>query len=380
MAFHNSSSHHQYYKSEDSLRKPLMVALEGGEPIEIFLKSANEETLPEITYSIMPVLEEIESHPPEKYSEKHLAEIRELLAKQAEKIRVVTYNILFDLFDHKLKDPIHSWAARLLKVVQSIENMQPDILSLQETYPNQIEDLQKFLGDRYSYFVGAGATGEVNAVFYNKERLEIDLENYGDGLANATLAMPLNPNDEKWLAKVPNLLPPEIEPGRQLTLVHFHDRSTGKKFAVVNTHLTFFRLNAREDQAHFIAEIVQKLHALNKPVIVTGDLNTFSNAPDREFSFFDGTRVCQIFERVMKDTRNAALLGRLGPAATGLRSFVDRDGQGPFGMMDENPDVILDHIYVSPEVSVIINATETALVDGHFPSDHLPVIADIVLP
>ena len=379
MGFHNSPSHHQYYKSEDSLRKPITVALEEG-PLEIALEeNFNEEPFPEITYSIMPVLEQIESHPPEKYSEKHLAEIRELLARQAEKIRVVTYNILFDLFDHKLKDPIYSWASRLPKVVQSVENMQPDILCLQETYLNQIEDLQKFLGDRYNYFVGAGATGEVNAVFYNKERFEIDLENYGDELTNATLAMPLNPKDEKQLAKIPNLLPPETEPGRQLTLVHFLDRITGKKFAVVNTHLTYFRLNAREDQAHFIAEIVQKLHALNTPVIFTGDLNTFSNVSEREFSFLDGTRVCQIFERVLKDTRNVALLGRLGPAATGLRAFTDRDGQGPFGM-DENPDVILDHIFVSPEVLVIINATETALVEGHFPSDHLPVIADIVLP
>jgi endonuclease/exonuclease/phosphatase family metal-dependent hydrolase len=51
----------------------------------------------------------------------------------------------------------------------------------------------------------------------------------------------------------------------------------------------------------------------------------------------------------------------------------------PF-QMTESPEVILDHIYVSPAVSVIINAIEPSLVDGRFPSDHMPVIADILLP
>ncbi len=378
MAFSDVSSQHHYIKSED-LHKPITIVLEEGEPIVIGLEEAShQEILPEITYSVMPVLEKIESHPPEKYSENHLSEIHELLAKQAEKIRVVTYNILLDLFDHKLEDQTHSWAARLPKVVQSINNMRPDVLCLQESYPNQIEDLQTSLGDDYSYFVGAGATGEVNAIFYNRERFEIDWESYGADLANATLEMPLNPKDEQLIPRN-KILPPEIEPGRQLTLAHFRDKLTGKTFAVINTHLTFYRHNSREVQAQYIAGLVQKMQALKIPVIFAGDLNTFSNHPDREFPFFDGTRVCQIFQRMMKDTRDAALLGHIGPSSTGLRTFIGRDGKGPFEI-GENPDVILDHIYVSPDVPVIIHATERALVDGRFPSDHMPVIADIVLP
>jgi len=369
MAINSVSTQQHYFISENLHKSPAL-----------FEEMLTVEIPHEVTDSVIEDLEKIENHPVEKYySENQLVEINGLLTKLAEKIRIVTYNILFDLFDDQLKDQTTSWVSRLPRVVESVNHMRPDVLCLQETYPNQIEDLQKSLGDRYDHFVGAGATGEVNAIFYNKERFEIDFDSSSEGLANATLLMPLNPKDEARVAKVPHLLPPELEPGRQLTLAHFTDRLTGKKFTVINAHLTFYRINSREDQAQFIAGIVEKLHAQKIPVVFTGDLNTFPNQPDRKFPFVDGTRVCQVFQRVMKETKDAALLGHLGPNSTGFQNFITRDGKGPW-MLGENPDVVLDHIYVSPEVPVIIHATETAMVDGHFPSDHLPVVADIILP
>jgi endonuclease/exonuclease/phosphatase family metal-dependent hydrolase len=252
--------------------------------------------------------------------------------------------------------------------------MHPDILCVQETYPSQLEDLQKSLGDSYLHFVGNSRTGELNAIFYNKERFELDLK-----YSSASLEMPISPKDDAFVATITDFLPPDLEPGKQLTLVHIYDKLTGKQFVVMNTHLTFYRVNSREAQAYFIADLVQKLHTLNKTVILTGDFNTIPNRPDKtDYHFYDGGYICQIFKTVLKDTKDAALLGHVGPLASSIRDFLYR-GNKPLNDT-ENPEVILDHIYVSPTVSVLINGIEPCLVDDRFPSDHMPVIADILLP
>lgn len=335
-----------------------------------------------ITHSIVPLLKEIEDTPPEKYSEEHSLKINHLLAQKAQKIRVVTYNLLFNLFDVQLKDSTYSWTNRLPHIVQTIGNIKPDILCVQETYPNQLQELQKSLGDSFLHFVGSSKAGELNAIFYNKERFELDLNDYqdcGTNLSSTSFEVPISPKDDALVATIPDFLPPDLEPGKQLTLVHLHDKLTGKQFVVMNTHLTFYRINSREAQAYFIADLVQRLHTLDKVVILAGDFNTFPNRPDKPgFRFYDGSYICQIFQTVLNDTKEVALLGHVGPLASSIRDFLHR-GNKPF-YDTESPEVILDHIYVSPTVPVIINAIEPSLVDGRFPSDHMPVIADILLP
>ena len=38
---------------------------------------------------------------------------------------------------------------------------------------------------------------------------------------------------------------------------------------------------------------------------------------------------------------------------------------------------ILDHIFVSERIDVFTHGIDTAKVNGEFPSDHFPVIADV---
>lgn len=334
----------------------------------------------QITYSVVPLLQQIEDCPSEKYPASYVEKIKELLDQKAQKIRVVSYNVLFDLFDDKLKDMTYSWAHRLPSVVRSIENMQPDILCVQEAYPNQIQDLQKSLGNTFNHFVGESTTGELNAIFYNKKRFILDLSSYNaSGLSSRSLIMPVNVKDDTIVKKTPNFLPLELEPGRQLTLAHFQDKLTKKSFVVMNTHLTFHRINSREDQAYFIKGLVEKLHSLNKPVILAGDFNTFPNHPDDSgLPFYDGTYICQIFQTVLKESKDAAWLGHVGPLASCIKDFLYHEHK-PF-LTTETPGVILDHIYVSPTVSVMIHAIEPSLIDNRFPSDHMPIISDILLP
>src|ERR1700686_4858768 len=87
------------------------------------LFSTNISTDSSITYSTVSILENLENAPPKKYSERHVLKINEVLEKKAQKIRIVTYNILFDLFDHQLEDKTYSWPERLPHIIQSIKNM-----------------------------------------------------------------------------------------------------------------------------------------------------------------------------------------------------------------------------------------------------------------
>ena len=335
-----------------------------------------------LTDSVIPTLEAIETNPSKKYSDNYYAEITQVLAKSSQKLRVVTYNVLFDLFDDQLEENTHSWPKRLPRIIQSIETMKPDILCVQEPYPTQLKDLQNQLERTFDCFIGTSTTGELNAIFYNKERFELDSEPYSDGplnLSSASISLPVNPKGEAIVDQIQNYLPPELEPCKQLTMVHLRDKRTKKCFVVLNTHMTSYRINSREDQAHFIVNLIKKLHALNKLVIFTGDLNTFPNRPDvARFRNYDGNHIQQIFETVLRNTQHAALLGHIGPLSTFTKDFLKLNSK-PFEGTG-TPGIILDHIYVSPEITVLIHATEPSKVNGQFPSDHMPVIADILLP
>ena len=43
------------------------------------------------------------------------------------------------------------------------------------------------------------------------------------------------------------------------------------------------------------------------------------------------------------------------------------------------PGIILDHIYVTDDISALAVATDPATIDGEFPSDHMPVLADLII-
>lgn len=328
----------------------------------------------EITHSIMPILEKTENEPLTKFSDHYIKTTHAALARQSEKIRVVTYNVLFDIFDDQLKDKNYAWSQRSVRVVAAINHLSPDILCVQETYSTQLQDLRNALSNRYECFIGSQTTGELNAIFYDKNRFEIIETSF-----TQSIKMPLNSKDEAIVSKIPGFLCAELEPGKQMTMTLLRDLVTQKVFVVMNTHLTYHRVNSREDQAIFISELVEEAHGQHLPVILTGDFNTFPNRPDKpEFHFYDGDYICSIFNRNLKDTADNAVLGHIGPLCTSIRDFLSRQNK-PFNI-SENPGVLPDHIFVSPGILVIIQGIEPCMVDSYFPSDHLPVIADLILP
>lgn len=302
-----------------------------------------------IENSIIPLMEtfeSVENLSKQKYPEKQFEKITCALTHKSDVLRVATYNMLFNLYDQNLA-PENRWSERLPRIVALIEDMNPDILGSQELQPDQVQQLLPFLEDRYDFFSVDSHSGEQNGIFYKKERFCVLQQS----------VVPMEPTDSL------------------LTVVKLKDLRTGKDVAVCNAHFAFFNVEARRAQAKFVAQKVEKL-AAKMAVIFMGDLNTFPNRPDTGFPAFDGEYIDSILtEQTLQDSINAAVVGHLGPIAT----FTNVDASPVPFQGTGTPGVFLDHIYVSKDVLVLIHAVQPATVDGHFPSDHMPVVIDCVV-
>jgi len=77
----------------------------------------------------------------------------------------------------------------------------------------------------------------------------------------------------------------------------------------------------------------------------------------------------------LKNAESCSLVGHFGPISTFTNSST---GTTPF-QGTGTPGVVLDYIYASDKVIILTHATEPGTVDGHFPSDHMPVIVDFII-
>jgi endonuclease/exonuclease/phosphatase family metal-dependent hydrolase len=279
----------------------------------------------------------------EKYAPGQRLEIIDALEHAEEKIRVMSYNMLVNDWDDQM-DLVNQWPNRLPRIVAVIQEMQPDVIGVQELNQGQLDQLMEKLGNAYVFCFDGGKQEELDGVLVRQERFKVI-------------------NVKSW----------EEE---DLTLVQLKDLKTGKKWSVFNTHLSFSKVAKREKQVEFITQKMQELSE-EMPVILTGDLNTFPNRVELErLPFYDGDYIHSLFaKKEFSDARAVSLLGHFGPLST-----FTNEGEDPTPFKGTGtPGIFLDHIYVSKGVAVLAHAVQPATVDGFFPSDHLPVMIDLIL-
>lgn len=304
-----------------------------------------------IENSIVPAiknLEAIENLPTHKYSRHQLKEISSALEHKDECVRCISFNMLANDNDNE-REECNRWPQRLPRIVEMLKEMEPDLIGAQELCQVQLDDLLAQIGTRYAFFGEPRSDGELNGVFYRKERF---------GLIKAVV----------WCID-------SGLSGNQVTMLQLKDRFTGRFFAIFNTHLSF-NLRKRDEEVHFIIDKIASV-ARHMPVLLTGDFNTFPNRPDLDcLPFHDGEYIHRLLtKRILKDSSEVSLLGHLGPIATFTNAPKDKvpfQGSG-------TPGVVLDHIYVSKEIIVLVHAVQAGTVNGYFPSDHMPVIMDFLI-
>jgi len=166
-----------------------------------------------------------------------------------------------------------------------------------------------------------------------------------------------------WLSETPE------EPGsrgwdgnhpRVATLAHLDDETTDRPLVHVNTHLDNRGEAARREGAALVAERVQALADDTTPV-VTGDLNCLAGDPRTHGS------TAWIW----------ATAAGWNPPPRPRPSVTARRPRGTdFHELD--PGRKIDHVFVPTDCSVTGYAALTDRDETRYPSDHLPVVADVV--
>jgi endonuclease/exonuclease/phosphatase family metal-dependent hydrolase len=253
-------------------------------------------------------------------------------------LNVASYNLRYDTPSDDLTD---AWSYRKEAVKNLIRQHDFDIVGTQEGLAHQLRDIGELQG--YAY-VGAGrddgkSAGEHSAIVYKKDKFALlDSGNF-------------------WLSETPD------KPGkgwdatccnRICSWAKFREKSSGKTFYFFNVHFDHEGQVARVESGKLM---VQKMHeiAQAEPIICTGD---FNSTPETE-------QVKQL-STFLRDARQQSEVPPAGPEETFNTRFAD-----PLQYR-------IDYIFVSQHFKVNRYATLTDTRDGgHYPSDHLPVEADL---
>jgi endonuclease/exonuclease/phosphatase family metal-dependent hydrolase len=258
--------------------------------------------------------------------------------------RVMSYNIRYDT----VSDGHNQWSLRKDNVVNLIRLRVPDLFGLQEALPRQIADLNAALPAYRYYGVGDrdGKTrGEFAPIFYRADRF--DLLDSGTFWLSKT---PTKPGSEGWDAAATRIC----------SWVKLRDRRTYQTFYHFNTHFDSKGRTARLESARLILTQTKVIAGFSTPTILTGDFNA-SPSSDAYHTFITNTQ--------FKDSKNLSQKSHCGPDST-FSTFVVGNQMGKS----------IDHIFVtSQDFKILQHGTLTDSNNGFYPSDHLPVLAEITL-
>ncbi|WIG56616.1 MAG: hypothetical protein OJF61_002404 [Rhodanobacteraceae bacterium] len=258
--------------------------------------------------------------------------------RAADTLRVMTFNVRYPAPN----DGPERWESRRDLFVRTIREQHPDVLGTQELYKEQGDYVVAQLPG-YKWF-GMGRKGndgdEHMGVFYRTDELRVlDSGNF-------------------WLSDTPDV-PGSISWGtlfpRMVTWARFQRRDDGRTFVMFDTHLPYREQDdaAREKGAAVILARIAKLPP-DEPFVLTGDFNT---TPDSK-----------VHAMLTQHLQDAWLVAphRSGPDKT----FHDFTG---------NPSERIDWILVRG-FRVKDARTVTTHQGKLYPSDHFPVVADLIWP
>lgn len=258
---------------------------------------------------------------------------------QAQDVKVITYNIRYD----NPNDGENRWDLRKDFLSKQIQFYKPDVFGTQEGKLHQLCYLDSTLTD-YKY-IGIGRDnspnqGEFSAIFFNHKKLRL--------VKHSTF----------WLSETPD----KVSKGwdamfeRICTFGLFEDISTKQQFYVFNTHFDHVGHAARTNSARLIIEKIKTINTENLPFILIGDFNSETNS-----------EAYQYIASQLDDTRITSRKPTFGPSGT----FNNFEFHKPVTLL-------IDFIFTGKnKMEVMQHAVLSDSKDCRYPSDHLPVYAEI---
>lgn len=260
--------------------------------------------------------------------------------KQLE-FKLASYNIRYA--SSKDEKSGNGWDLRKGPLAKVITSQNLALVGTQEGNDKQLADLQALLpGYDYIKSPYGGKTHDLHncATFYQKA--------FFTPLESGTF----------WLSQTPDepSLGWDATDRRICLWTKFKEIKTGKEFYFFNTHFFWKFKTAKQESGPLL---VSKIDAIagDAPVLCMGDFNSGENTP----------QIKAILAR-LNDAYAITQTPRKGPEATAFHG----------GVFEGEPNWRIDFIFLSNHFSVLDYAVLTdSYNNGHYPSDHLPVVSTI---
>ena len=259
---------------------------------------------------------------------------------QTENIKVMTYNIRCGYCEDS--SDVNNWSNRKYLVAYMIKTHSPDLIGLQEAEMFQVKELIEML-DEYDWYgvsrEDGKEGGESTAILYRKARFSSEQKQ--------TL----------WLSETPELVSKGWDAmyKRTVTIIKLKDLMSLKEFYYLNTHLDHIGEVARTESSKMIVNAIGK-YTNEYPVILSGDFNYRTAS--------DGYKI------ITNKIFNTQSISKNESGGN-----ITFNGFGK----DIQPDNKIDFIFVNDKVEVLNHTIDTTTFNGLYPSDHYPVITEIIM-
>ena len=258
---------------------------------------------------------------------------------RSQQIIVGTFNVRYD----NRGDSANPWVQRAPVVAALLRFHDFDVFGTQEALKSQLDDISNALPYYTRYGKGRDDgidKGEHSAVFFKTDKFT--LLDKGDFWLSATPDVP----SLGWDAKCCN---------RICSWVKLKDKKSGKELFFFNAHFDHQGVEARRQSSKLILKKIKDI-AGDKPVIFTGDLNG-SQTTEWYLTLANSGSLRDSYRDVKYPYANNASFNAFGKSV---------------GRTE-----IIDHIFVSSQLSASKWGILTDTYHGKYPSDHFPVLAII---
>ena len=260
-------------------------------------------------------------------------------------INVMSFNIRYN----NPADGENAWPNRKAYVASLIRFHKADVVGLQEAKFDQLTDLQSLLPE-YAW-LGVGRDdgkqqGEFAAILYRPDRFNVKRKD------NFWLSQTPDQPSEGWDANIKRIT----------TWAEFSDKFSGHDFYLFNSHFDHRGEKARNESARLIHQKLAEIAGPKSAVIVTGDFNAKPDSVPYQILM---SREHPI---VLQDSWYLSPHDAYGPSSTWSGFTIAGEG-----------DSRIDYVFVNKRVKVIRVGALGDSNAGRFPSDHLPVLAEVVI-
>ena len=231
--------------------------------------------------------------------------------------------------------------------VEVIKQYAPDSFGVQECTPRWKRILATKLDGKYAS-VGAardyyGPFTEYSSIYYLKDKYKL--------IDSGTFWLSETP-EKRWTKSFDSAC------FRVASWALLEDKETGMRYTHINTHLDHVLDTTREAQMEVLIDCVNKV-ANGSPIIMTGDFNDYEDS--------------LVYAVACKDFNDCKVVAKTSDDGRTFTSYGNKSEESHKGIG------AIDYIFADKSLEVDTYKIIRNTVQGIYPSDHFPIVADIVI-